>query len=56
MAYIITDACTACGSCVDACPVSAIAEGSPKYTIDAETCIDCGACAGECPVNAIEQG
>ena len=53
MAHVISDACVACGSCKDVCPVSAISEGSPKYTIDAGTCIDCGACVGECPVSAI---
>ena len=54
MAHVITDACVACGSCKDTCPVSAIAAGDPIYTIDAGTCIDCGACVGECPTNAIK--
>ena len=56
MAYVITDECVMCGACVDVCPVSAIAEGDPKYVIDAGTCVDCGACAGECPRNAIVAG
>ncbi|HPB30680.1 MAG TPA: 4Fe-4S binding protein [Candidatus Sumerlaeota bacterium] len=54
MAHVITDACVACGSCIEACPVEAIKEGSPIYTIDADTCIDCGACVDKCPVTAIE--
>jgi len=27
MAYIINDDCTACGTCIDECPVEAISEG-----------------------------
>ncbi|MFP4107093.1 MAG: DUF362 domain-containing protein [Phycisphaerae bacterium] len=53
MAYKITDDCVACGACKDTCPVDAISEGDPNYTIDADTCIDCGACTGACPTDAI---
>jgi formate hydrogenlyase subunit 6/NADH:ubiquinone oxidoreductase subunit I len=56
MAYKITDACTMCGSCQDLCPVEAINEGDPIYTIDADSCIDCGACVDGCPVSAIVEG
>ena len=56
MAYIITDACVACGSCADLCPVEAISEGEGKYVIDADTCVSCGSCADQCPVEAIEEG
>lgn len=52
MAYKITEDCIACGSCIDECPVSAIATGD-IYTIDESTCISCGACADVCPVSAI---
>ncbi len=51
MAYKITDACIACGACIDSCPVEAISEGD-IYSIDADKCIDCGACADACPVDA----
>jgi len=44
--------CTACGSCVDACPVGAI-KMEDKATVDEEVCIDCGTCVDECPVEAI---
>ena len=53
MTYKISEQCTACGSCKSECPVEAIKEGDPIYTIDAEICIDCGACASVCPVEAI---
>lgn len=56
MAFIISDECIACGTCVGECPVEAISEGDPKYIIDAATCIDCGTCAGVCPVSAISEG
>ena len=55
MAYKITNACTACGTCRNQCPVEAISEGD-IYLINAEECIDCGACASVCPVDAIEEG
>ena len=35
MAYVITDDCTACGTCIDECPVEAISEGD-IYKIDPE--------------------
>ena len=53
MAYVITDNCVACGTCISNCPVEAISEGD-IYVIDADTCIDCGTCAGVCPSEAIQ--
>ena len=52
MAYVITDDCIACGSCIDECPVGAISEGD-IYKIDPDTCTDCGSCADACPSEAI---
>ena len=53
MAYKIDpNSCTACGTCIDECPVEAISSGD-VYTIDADSCIDCGACTGACPTEAI---
>lgn len=52
MAYVINDDCTACGTCIDECPVDAISEGD-IYVIDPDICTDCGACADVCPVEAI---
>lgn len=52
MAYVISDDCTACGTCIDECPVEAISEGD-IYKIDPDICTDCGSCADVCPVEAI---
>ncbi len=53
MAYTINpDSCTACGTCIDECPVEAIVAGD-VYSITADACIDCGTCADVCPVEAI---
>ena len=48
MAYVITEDCIACGTCIDECPVSAISEGD-IYVIDPDVCTDCGTCAEVCP-------
>jgi ferredoxin len=53
MSYKITDACTACGSCLESCPAEAIKEGDEKYTINPDLCIDCGSCVETCPAEAI---
>lgn len=56
MSHVITSSCIACGSCITECPVEAIGEGDPIYTIDPDTCIDCGACVDACPSGAIIAG
>uniref|UniRef100_UPI00195A976C 4Fe-4S binding protein n=1 Tax=Desulforadius tongensis TaxID=1216062 RepID=UPI00195A976C len=52
MAYVITDECLACGTCMESCPVNAIVEGS-IYSIDTERCENCGTCIDACPIGAI---
>ena len=51
--YQITARCTACGVCLDACPVDVISEGD-VYLIDRYHCLECGRCEEVCPEDAIE--
>lgn len=51
--YMITSQCTACGLCLDACPVQVISEGD-VYRIDGGHCLECGRCEEICPEDAIE--
>ena len=39
MAFVIGDACVACGACEAQCPVGAISMGDGKFEIDADKCI-----------------
>ena len=39
MAYVISDDCIACGTCIDECPVEAISEGD-IYSINPDVCTD----------------
>ena len=48
----VTDACTGCGLCVDACPFGAIDMVNGKAVIN-EACRACGQCVDACPVGAI---
>ncbi|MCL4492133.1 MAG: 4Fe-4S binding protein [Nitrospirae bacterium] len=58
---IITDACTMCGLCKDACKYGAILGEKPKpylsgympYEVRQKRCVKCGECVKVCPEGAI---
>ena len=52
MAYSVTDACTACGLCVKACPVGNIIMQSDR-PVWQHRCESCLACFNWCPTDAI---
>ena len=58
VAVVHTDACTACGLCLDACPYGAIEmglAGDRQVAVISETgCKGCGGCVPYCPENAID--
>jgi uncharacterized Fe-S center protein len=48
------ETCTACGRCVQWCPVDAIEIGPDRVAVvDHETCYGCGECVAACPYGAI---
>ena len=47
------DLCTACGSCIDHCPVSALTMEDNHPVVEAKTCITCFCCQEICPEKAI---
>jgi len=46
--------CTACGTCIDQCPVSALSMVDDVPEVDSEICITCFCCQEMCPEKAIE--
>jgi len=48
--------CTACGLCVDQCPVSALHLQKDIPLVDAKQCIACFCCQEMCPQTAIQLG
>ena len=47
------DLCTACGTCVEQCPVSALSMGDNLPQVDTDKCIACFCCQEICPEKAI---
>ena len=51
---VVSDACTGCGECADACPTCAIDVVDGKATIVSTHCVTCSLCADVCPEQAID--
>lgn len=51
----VSDACTLCMSCVNACPASALkaAPDAPRLSFLERNCLQCGLCANTCPEQVI---
>jgi electron transport complex protein RnfB len=52
MARAAEEACTACSTCADRCPVDAIEVGD-HAVVDQAECLGCGVCVPTCPAKAI---
>ncbi|MFW6164004.1 MAG: 4Fe-4S binding protein [Planctomycetota bacterium] len=54
MPWVNQEMCTGCGTCVEECPVGAIAlDDDELAAIDEQRCIRCGVCHDACPVEAV---
>ena len=51
-AVVDPELCTACGVCIDECPVGAI-ELNDVAEVDEELCTECETCVEVCPAEAI---
>ena len=51
--YLITDACSGCGSCLGVCPQSCILDREVPFSIRQENCLHCGNCMTVCPRGAV---
>ncbi|MBU2551175.1 MAG: 4Fe-4S dicluster domain-containing protein [Proteobacteria bacterium] len=55
--YIIDadpDTCTGCETCIDRCPMAALAMKDDRVEPDLERCIGCGVCVSTCPSGSLQ--
>ena len=55
MFHVDATRCSACGTCVEACPVGAISLDQEHAVIDQTMCNECGACLEVCTEDAISE-
>ncbi len=53
VAVVDPEKCTACETCVNECPASAITMVDGKAKVDKDMCVDCQTCVDVCPATAI---
>jgi len=54
-AYVVTEDCSGCKTCIPLCPFSAISRVEGKAEINPILCKGCGTCVAACPSGAIRQ-
>ena len=54
MPWVDKDECIGCGTCVEECPVDAIALVEEIAEINMDKCIRCGTCHEVCPQDAVK--
>jgi formate hydrogenlyase subunit 6/NADH:ubiquinone oxidoreductase subunit I len=53
LSHVLKEDCTACGTCVEVCPMNAITMEDTAH-INTERCIGCGLCVAKCDLSAIK--
>lgn len=53
VAVVDEEKCTACETCVNECPASAIELKNEKAHVNKDLCVDCETCVDVCPSEAI---
>jgi len=52
--FVKIEKCSACGACIEACPVDAISMKNEAAFVNKHKCIGCASCIAACPESAID--